>query len=75
MIDTEKQPDQPTLVLGDKEYLIADLSQEAQYICRCMQDLNVQLDQIKMRHDQLNIARDGMVEKLKGLVETNDTTT
>lgn len=40
-----------------------------------MQDLNVQLDQIKMRHDQLNVARDGMVEKLKGLVGTNDTTT
>lgn len=53
---TEVQ-EKPTLVYDDETYVIEDLSDTAKYIVSQIQDLTAQINQLKGRLDQLEVAK------------------
>ena len=57
-------PENPTLVLGGKEHIIQDLEETSKYYIDQIQDLNVQMNQLKAKLHQIEVARAGFVSLL-----------
>ena len=65
MTDTDVQ-EKPTLVFDDNNYVIEDLSDKAQYIVGQLQDLAQQGNATRARLDQIEVARQGFTDMLRG---------
>ena len=62
-------PENPTLVLGGEEHVIDDLEETSKYYIDQIQDLNVQMNQLKAKLHQIEVARAGFVSLLTSEIE------
>jgi len=65
----EVTQDEPVLVLDDKKYVIADLSDEAKYFVACLNSLGQKRQNLQMELDQVSVATEGFTARLKEAVE------
>ena len=64
MTDVQTE-EKPTLVFDDKNYVIEDLSEKAQYLVTQLQDLTQQGNATRARLDQIEVARAGFTDMLR----------
>tara|TARA_B100000073_G_C23432830_1_gene452003 strand:- start:216 stop:452 length:237 start_codon:yes stop_codon:yes gene_type:complete len=67
-------PENPTLVLGGEEHVIAELGETAKYYIDQVQDLNVQMHQLKAKLHQIEVSRAGFVSLLTVEVDSENET-
>lgn len=60
------------VVIDDQEYLINDLSEEAQYCVNQIDSVRSQVVDLNARLDQLFMAESGFLEALKRTLEAKD---
>ena len=72
---TEVTDQEPVLVLGEKKYIINDLSDEAKSCIIQLQSVQTQMNQTSASFEQLQMAYNGFNSKLIGLVEEPETET
>ena len=65
----EVTQDEPVLVLDDKKYVIADLSDEAKYFVACLNSLGQKRQNLQMELDQVSVSTEGFTARLKEAVE------
>jgi len=70
---TEVTDQEPVLVLGEKKYIINDLSDEAKACIIQLQSVQTQMNQTSATFEQLQMSYNGFNAKLIGLVEETDT--
>ena len=68
MTDVQTE-EKPTLVFDDKNYVIEDLSEKAQYLVTQLQDLAQQGNAARARLDQIEVARGGFTDMLREELE------
>lgn len=68
-MSTEVTQEEPVLVLDDKKYVISDLSDTAKYMVASLNDLNAKIQRNQMEADQLAVAKDGFISRLKEEVD------
>lgn len=63
----KKQAEQaePTVTIDDVTYPVKDLSDEAKYTLQLIEDLRQQMTSTKARFDQLLMAEQGFIQKLR----------
>ena len=64
--------EKPTLVFNDKNYIIEDMSDKAQYLIAQLQDLNAQKQQTAARLDQISVGIDGFTGLLTKQLEEDE---
>ena len=72
---TEVTDQEPVLVLGEKKYIINDLSDEAKACLIQLQSVQTQMNQTSATFEQLQMSYNGFNARLIGLVEEPDTET
>tara|TARA_B110001454_G_C12324389_1_gene269173 strand:- start:169 stop:414 length:246 start_codon:yes stop_codon:yes gene_type:complete len=70
---TEVTDQEPVLVLGDKKYIINDLSDEAKACIIQLQSVQTQMNQTSATFEQLQMSYNGFNARLIGLVEETNT--
>ena len=70
---TEVTDQEPVLVLGEKKYIINDLSDEAKACIIQLQSVQTQMNQTSATFEQLQMSYNGFNARLIGLVEGPDT--
>jgi len=72
---TEVTDQEPVLVIGEKKYVLNDLSEEAKTCVVQLQNVQAQMNDTAARFEQLQMAYNGFDTKLRVLVEEPDTET
>ena len=70
---TEVTDQEPVLVLGEKKYIINDLSDEAKACIIQLQSVQTQMNQASATFEQLQMSYNGFNARLLGLVEEPNT--
>ena len=70
---TEVTDQEPVLVLGEKKYIINDLSDEAKACIIQLQSVQTQMNQTSATFEQLQMSYNGFNARLIGLVEEPNT--
>ena len=70
---TEVTDQEPVLVLGEKKYIINDLSDEAKACIIQLQSVQTQMNQASATFEQLQMSYNGFNARLIGLVEEPNT--
>jgi hypothetical protein len=65
----KEKPNEPTLVLDDKEYKINDMKDEEKVMVAHINDLNRKIDNAKFNLQQMDIGRQSFVSSLKNSLE------
>jgi len=65
----KEKPNEPTLVLDDKEYKINDMKDEERVMVAHINDLNRKIDNAKFNLQQMDIGRQSFVSSLKNSLE------
>jgi len=65
----KEKPNEPTLVLDDKEYKINDMKDEERVMVAHISDLNRKIDNAKFNLQQMDIGRQSFVSSLKNSLE------
>lgn len=63
-----EQQEKATITLDDKNYVIEDLSEKAQYCINQLQDLQQQINLARGRLDQLAMSEQGFMDLLREAV-------
>lgn len=66
-----EQEQKATITIDDKNYVVEDLSEKAQYCIAQIQDLQQQETSAKARLDQIQVAAQGFTDILKSELPTD----
>ena len=64
-----QQSEKPTITLNEKNYVIEDLSERAQYFVKQIGDLQNQANEHKAKLDQVTVSERGFIDLLQKEVE------
>jgi len=68
----KEKPNEPTLVLDDKEYKINDMKDEEKVMVAHINDLNRKIDNAKFNLQQMEMGRQSFVSNLKNSLEAEE---
>jgi prefoldin subunit 5 len=60
-METEEKP---TLIFNEKTYLVEELSETSKYIINQIQEVTIEIDKLKRKIDQFEVAKQGFTNLL-----------
>ena len=66
---TQVTNEEPVLMFNDKKYIISELHDDARVIVALLQGLEQDLNQAKIQHDRLLLAKEGYTSRLEQVID------